>query len=217
MSEIVSLKRRARVAEGFRLILEGLGVDEDDPHFKGTPERAARACYDELCKGLTRLNEPKIETFPANGADEMVILRGIPVRSLCSHHLLPFYGKASIAYVPGNDRLLGLSKLSRITDYWSRRPQVQENLTVQIADHVAQLVGVLIPEEFPKEGGPPRGYVVDSGSGGVGVIIRAVHMCMQLRGVNHTGEMITSAVRGIFLSKPEVRAEFLRLEQCHDL
>lgn len=182
-----------KLVEGFRLILEGLGLDpSNSPHLKNTPERAARAWYHELCAGLTS-EVPKITTFPSK-IKQMVVLRDVPIRSLCAHHLLPFYGHAVIAYIPGNHKLLGLSKLSRIANYWARRPQVQEELTDQIADYLAKLV-------MPKDGS----------AGGVGVIIQARHLCMEFRGVNHAGMMVTSALRGIFHTMIDVREEFLRL------
>lgn len=191
--------KEALVAYGFRRVLQGLGLDLEDPHLKETPERAARAWYNELCSGITQ-PKPKITTFPVEG-DEMVLLTDIPVRSLCSHHLLPFYGTAAVAYIPGtNNVLLGVSKLSRVVDYWARRPQVQEALTVQIADYLAKVLGV---EDN-------RGMAHVS-SGGVGVVLRAEHMCMSCRGVKHKGEMITSAMRGVFFSNPQTRAEFLQL------
>lgn len=187
---------------GFRLVVEGLGLDLSNPHIAETPERAARAWYHELCSGITH-GLPKITTFPSD-MDEMVMLRAIPIRSLCMHHLLPFYGHATIAYIPGAGKIFGVSKLSRIADYWARRPQVQEQLTAQIADHIAELVM-----------GPPQGPVHEPENalyrGGVGVIIRANHMCMELRGVQHEGDMVTSALRGIFRESFEVRTEFLRL------
>ncbi len=99
------------VAAGFRIVLEGLGIDPDgDPHMKDTPMRAARAWYNELCAGITRGRNAEVEftTFPTE-SEEMVMLRGIPIRSVCSHHLLPFYGTATIAYIPGTGRLLGLA------------------------------------------------------------------------------------------------------------
>lgn len=183
-----------KVAEGFRLILEGLGMDLDSPHVRGTPERAAKAWWQEICRGLTE-EPPRLTTFPSE-SDQMILLRGIPIRSLCSHHLLPFVGEASIAYIPGKGEILGLSKLSRIADFWARRPQVQEELTEQIADAVAAKV-MMLPS-CPD-------------LGGVGVLIRANHMCMELRGVKHSGDMVTSALRGVFRLEPEVRAEFLNL------
>jgi len=206
-----------KLVEGFYLILEGLGLSpEDSPHLAETPQRAARAWYHELCSGLTH-KQPKITTFPST-VDEMVVLRDIPIHSLCAHHLLPFYGHAVIAYIPGKHQLLGLSKLSRIADYWARRPQVQEELTNQIADHLVKLVMAEPTSEAPvlselptveaaREAAEERPQFI----GGVGVIIRARHLCMEFRGVRHAGELVTSALRGVLRTQPETRAEFLRL------
>ena len=211
------------VAAGFRRILRGLGLDLDDPHVKDTPERAARAWYRELCSGLTG-GEPEITVFPTeDNVNGMIILRDIPVKSLCSHHLLPFIGRAVVGYIPGGDHILGLSKLSRIVNYWARRPQVQERLTQQIADDLWERVGgsgyeaQYVPPDFtiPVTPSSPTFASISTGefvfSGGVGVIIRARHMCMELRGVNHASDMMTSALRGKFLYEPQVRAEFLKL------
>lgn len=187
----------ATVLEGFRMVLRGLGVDLTDPHFKNTPYRVARAWYGELCRGLTT-EAPEATTFPVEGDQGMVILKAIPIRSLCAHHLLPYFGTASIGYITGNEQILGLSKLSRIADWQARRPSVQESLTQSIATSIYDKIRC----DGSKRGGKPRG--------GVGVVIRASHMCMALRGVNHTGEMVTSAIRGQF-EFHEVRAEFLKL------
>jgi len=184
-----------RVELGFRYILEGLGLDPTMPHLKDTPRRAAHAWFYELCQGMT-IPPPEITTFDSE-ADEMIMLQHIPIRSICAHHLLPFVGNATVAYIPGKKQIIGLSKLSRICNYWARRPQVQEDLTTQIADTVADLV----------MGKSKLGHM----QGGVGVIIRARHMCMELRGVEHTGDMVTSALRGVFLSG-DARIEFLRLD-----
>jgi len=127
----------------------------------------------------------------------MIMLRHIPIRSVCAHHLLPFVGEATVAYIPGGGKIIGLSKLSRIADYWARRPQVQEDLTAKIADYIAKLV-------------TQRARHRQKLKGGVGVIIRARHMCMELRGVAHQGEMVTSALRGAFLHG-DARHEFLQL------
>ncbi len=178
------------LAVGFAHILRGLGLDPNSPHLKDTPDRAASAWFNELCSGLTQ-PAPKITAFKSS-ADEMIVLQHIPIRSLCSHHLLPFYGQAAIGYIPGNGHILGLSKLSRIADYWARRPQVQEELTLQIANTIAELV-------------------TKPSLGGVGVVIRAKHMCMSLRGVTHDGPMVTSAMRGLFRKRATVRNEFLQL------
>jgi GTP cyclohydrolase I len=136
-------------------------------------------------------------TFPLKGKSEMVVSRGIPVQSLCAHHLLPFVGEATVAYIPLN-KVLGLSKLSRAVEYMARRPQVQEELTTGIADF---LLETLVEPRLPE---------VEMEGWGVGVVIRAKHFCVELRGAKHSSDMVTSALRGEFL-KPEVRAEFLSL------
>ncbi len=178
---------------GFKYILDGLGIDYSaDPHMRDTPMRAAKAWYDEICAGITG-DPPKITMFDSDN-DNMVILRDIPVRSVCSHHLLPFVGTACVAYIPGDGKILGLSKLSRIVNYHSRRPQVQEALTEQIADNVFNLVSCK----------------KNMSLAGVGVIVRASHMCMLLRGVNHAADMVTSSLRGRFLES-DLRSEFLAL------
>lgn len=208
-----------KVIKGFRLILEGLGLDLDDPHLKETPQRAARAWWFDLNEGITG-PEPKITTFPST-TDQMILLRNIPIHSYCAHHLLPFVGTATIGYVPGNGQILGISKLSRIANFFSRRPQVQEELTEQIANAIMVLV-MKKPEPRPdiedasltidEHQQAVREKIWPEGAeGGVGVVIRASHMCMTLRGVKHEGDMVTSALRGVFLSKPEARAEFLQM------
>lgn len=187
-----------KVERGYKLILEGLGLSLKDPHFKDTPQRAARAMFYELCAGLTN-SPPKITTFPMKkGArSEMVLSEKIPVRSFCAHHFLPFVGYATVAYIPHRE-LLGLSKLSRIVDHWARRPQVQEDLTTNIADDMVRLLFKVGSDWEPDFG--------------VGVVITARHFCMEVRGVNHPSEVTTSALRGAFL-EPEVRAEFLKLSR----
>ena len=182
------------VVEGYRLILKGLGLDPvENPHLRDTPERAAKAMYEELCIGLYAVR-PKITTFESNH-DQMILLKDVPILSLCAHHLLPFIGHADIAYVPGGKEILGLSKLSRIANWHARRPQVQEGLTEDIAEDLSRLV-------------------IRGKKGGAAVKIQANHMCMHLRGVKHPGNMVTSALRGVFLTKPEARAEFFSL--CRD-
>lgn len=180
-----------KIRNGVQQILEGLGVDLDSPHFVDTPDRVARAWTDELCIGLEQQSF-KLTTFPRNTDDfpNMVVLQHIPVKSLCAHHLLPFIGEATVAYIP-NKRLCGLSKLSRVVNFFSRKPQVQEELTSEVA-------------QFLKKELEPQG---------VGVIIKASHTCMELRGVNHSGIMTTSSLLGCFLKDGTVRAEFMALAQ----
>ena len=178
-----------KVKAGFTMVLEGLGVDHNDPHFRDSPERIARAWSDELCTGLKK-EQFHLTTFPMTKDDQpsMIVLQHIPVKSLCAHHLLPFIGEATVAYIP-NKLLCGLSKLSRTVDFFARKPQVQEHLTSDIATYLQE---TLHPQ-------------------GVGVIIKASHLCMEMRGVNHSGLMTTSTLLGGFLKDGTVRAEFMAL------
>ncbi len=189
--------RLAQVTAGYALILDGLYAPEgwrEDPHLRETATRAARALVDEVCGGMLLSSPPKMTTFPLLGDPEMVVSKGIPVKSLCAHHLLPFTGEAVVGYVPWK-KILGLSKLSRLVEWHARRPQVQENLTTMIAD---DLYNALFHGVGDK--------------GGVGVVIRARHLCMEHRGVGHTSDVVTSALRGCF-TEPEVRAEFLHFAE----
>jgi GTP cyclohydrolase IA len=164
-------------------LLDALGVDLTDESLQDTPRRVA-AAYSELLTPLPF--EPT--TFPNHeGYDELVVARSIPFHSLCEHHLLPFHGVAHVAYLPG-DRIVGLSKLGRVVESFARRLQVQERMTVQIADWI---------EEYLE----PRG---------VGVVLEAEHLCMSLRGVQKPGTMtVTSALHGIVRDDARTRQEFL--------
>jgi len=170
----------ARAAKQF---LEALGVSTDSPGLRDSPARMARAYAEMLTPRSFELT-----TFPNDEKyDELVVVKDIPVQSLCEHHLLPFTGAAQIGYLP-DERILGLSKFARVVELLTHRPQVQERLTQQIAtwleDHLA-----------PK---------------GVGVVIEAEHSCMTLRGVRASGAVTrTSALTGILRSNPATRAEFL--------
>ena len=164
-------------------LLLAFGADLEDESLRETPRRVA-AAYAEL---LTP--EPfQATTFPNDeGYDELVVARDIPFHSLCEHHLLPFVGRAHVAYLPG-ERIVGLSKLARVVDHFARRLQVQERLTVQIA-------GWLTETLQPK---------------GVGVVLEAEHLCMSLRGVQKTGsQTVTSALHGVVRDDARTRAEFL--------
>jgi len=186
---------KEKVRQGFQLLLEGLGVDLENTHFRKTAERSANAWVDELCSGL---GEKKflLTTFPTgkNYEPSMVVLQHVPVRSVCAHHLLPFFGEATVAYIP-DERLCGISKLSRIVDYFARRPQVQEELTSDITNFLCEK---LSPQ-------------------GAGVIVKATHLCMSMRGVSHDGVMTTSSLKGTFLSDGTVRAEFMALANTQSL
>jgi GTP cyclohydrolase I len=179
----------AKIEEGVKLILEGIGEDPDRPGLKGTPRRVA-LMYEEICAGLH--NDPRqfIHVIPAETHDEMVIVKDIPLFGICEHHLLPFSGVAHIAYIPRSGRIVGLSKLARVADMMAKKPQIQERLTTEIAD--------LLNEELT-----PKGVMV---------VIEAEHMCMQMRGIKKPGsKFITSALRGGFLKDPRTRSEAMAL------
>lgn len=184
VSAAPDLARAELAAEDF---LRALGMSLDSEHLLATPGRMARAWAEMLTPRAFDLT-----TFPnEEGYDEMVIVRGIPVRSICEHHLLPFTGRASIAYLPG-ERIVGLSKLARIMEHFACRPQTQERLTKQVAEW---LQDHLEPE-------------------GVGVVIAAEHSCMTLRGVQAMGtSTLTSALLGRLRDDPRSRQEFLSLSE----
>ncbi len=146
--------------------------------------------YEEVFSGLETDPKDLVTIFETEGHEEMVILRDIPFYSMCEHHLLPFYGKAHVAYAPRKDRLVGLSKLARIVETISRRPQLQERITTQVADTIMKAL-------------KPYGALV---------IVDAEHLCMTMRGVKKPGSrMTTSAVRGIFEKSVATRMEALQL------
>jgi GTP cyclohydrolase I len=180
----------ARIEKAVREILIAIGEDPDRDGLARTPERMG-SMYAEIFGGLHEDPAKHLTvTFEADH-DEMVMVRDIAMLSSCEHHLVPFAGKAHVAYIPGPDgRITGISKIARLVDGFARRPQVQERLTTQIAD---ALVEVLKPE-------------------GVLVMIEAEHFCMSMRGVKKPGALtVTSAVRGIFKSNPATRAEAMSL------
>lgn len=175
-----------RIERAVREILVAIGEDPERDGLLRTPDRVARM-YAEIFAGLH--DDPRRHltvTFEAQH-DEMVMVRDIPLYSCCEHHLVPFHGRAHVAYIPGPDgRITGLSKLARLVEGFAARPQVQERLTTQIAD---ALMEVLQPD-------------------GVFVVIEAEHLCMSMRGVRKPGSLtVTSAVRGLFKVNPATRAE----------
>ena len=178
-----------RIEAAVREILEAIGEDPDRDGLLKTPSRVAKM-YAEVFSGLREDPVHHLEVQFEADHDEMVMVRDIPFYSMCEHHLLPFVGKAHVAYVPGeNGKITGLSKLARLVDAYARRPQVQERLTSQVVD---KLVEVL----------EPRGALV---------VVEAEHQCMSMRGVQKPGSLtITSAVRGLFLSEA-TRAEAMQL------
>ncbi|PKQ37951.1 MAG: GTP cyclohydrolase I FolE [Actinobacteria bacterium HGW-Actinobacteria-1] len=181
---------REKIEQGVRLILEGVGEDAGREGLLDTPRRVADM-YAEIFAGLGQdAAEHFCVTFN-EGHQEMVLVRDIPLYSVCEHHLLPFIGRAHVAYIPGKDgRICGLSKLARVVDVFAKRPQVQERLTSQVADTI---VKHLAPQ-------------------GVMVVIEAEHLCMSMRGVQKPGAITTtSAVRGIFATNIATRAEAMSL------
>ena len=180
----------AKIEEGVRLILEGIGEDVTREGLVKTPERVARM-YAECFAGLNADPAQFFETTFDEGHQEMVLVRDIPFYSMCEHHLAPFFGKAHVAYIPAPDgRVCGLSKLARLVELYARRPQVQERLTSQIADTLVE-------------------YLDCSGAL---VVLEAEHMCMSMRGVKKPGsKTTTSAVRGSFRSNHATRDEALSL------
>jgi GTP cyclohydrolase I len=181
---------RAAVSE----ILIAIGEDPERDGLLATPERVANM-YEELFSGLHDDPARHLEVTFAAEHDEMVMVRDIPFASLCEHHLVPFLGKAHVAYIPAEDgRITGLSKLARLVDGFARRLQVQERMTTQIADAIAEVLS-------------PRGVLV---------VIEAEHLCMSMRGVKKPGTVtITSSVRGLFRSDVATRAEAMQFIRGH--
>lgn len=174
-----------KIKQAVRLFLEGIGEDPEREGIKGTPGRVAKMCEDVL-SGTGKDPHQILSILTAERHDEIILLRDIPLYSFCEHHLLPFTGKAHIAYIPKGGRVTGLSKLARVISVLSQRLQVQERLTTQIADAVNHTL-------------KPKGVMV---------IIEAEHLCMSIRGVRKPGTTtITSVVRGLFRENAATRAE----------
>ncbi|GGX12302.1 GTP cyclohydrolase 1 2 [Pigmentiphaga litoralis] len=173
----------------YTAILEGLGEDPTREGLHGTPKRAAKAMQ-YLCQGYSQnLEEIVNGALFTSDTSEMVLVKNIELYSLCEHHLLPFIGKAHVAYLP-NGKVLGLSKVARIVDMFARRLQIQENLSRQIAEAVQEVTGAM----------------------GVAVVIEAQHMCMMMRGVEkQNSSMVSSVMLGEFRNNPATRAELLHL------
>jgi GTP cyclohydrolase I len=179
------------IEEHMKIMMVTLNIDiRDDPNSKDTPHRFAKMLINETMSGRYG-PEPKITTFPnTQGYDQAIMSGPIRIESMCSHHWQPFIGEAYIAYIP-DDTVVGLSKLSRIAIFYAKRPQIQEELTEQIANHVEKVLG---------------------NSKGVAVMIRSQHQCMTCRGVHDiNAKMTTSALRGAFKEDPATRAEFYEM------
>lgn len=180
---------REKIEKAVRDILEAIGEDPDREGLRETPNRVARM-YEEVFSGLSEDAHTHLKLFNEPGNDEMVVVRDIPLYSMCEHHLLPFVGKAHIAYIPEDGRIIGLSKLARIVNVYAKRPQVKERLTTQIADFLYD----------------------ELGAKSVAVIIEAEHLCMTMRGAKAAGAVTqTSALRGAARSDARTRSEVMSL------
>ena len=180
---------KERIERAVREILLAIGEDPDRAGLVETPKRVANM-YEEIFGGLHDDPRRHLKLFDEGNNDEMVVVRDIPMYSMCEHHLLPFIGKAHIAYIPSDGRVIGLSKLARIVDSFSKKPQLQERLTSQIADFL------------DKELSPQ----------GVAVVIEAEHLCMTMRGARAAGAKTqTSALRGSMRKDAKTRAEAMAL------
>jgi len=178
-----------KIKKGVGLILQGLGEDVDTPRLRETPARAA-AMFAEVLSSTGKEPADFLKCLTEEEHDEMVILKDIPIYSLCEHHLLPFSGKASIAYIPKKGKIIGLNTLGYLVDFLAKRLQLQERLTKQIADTLVQALDPM----------------------GVMVVIKAEHLCMTMRGVKKPGSLtITSAVRGVFRENLGPRQEAMSL------
>lgn len=181
---------KKRIEAAVREILDALGENPDREGLLDTPARVARM-YEEVCAGMHE--DPNLHLrrqFDVIGDDEMVIVRDIPFSSFCEHHLLPFFGKAHVAYIPSNGKVTGLSKVARVIEGYARRLQIQEQLTNQVAD----------------------AFVDELNVKAVLVVMEAEHTCMTIRGIKKPGSVtVTSAVRGTMKTDPRTRAEALEL------
>jgi GTP cyclohydrolase I len=180
---------KARIEAAVREILIAIGEDPDREGLVETPRRVANM-YEEVFSGMAEDPRAHLKLFTEQQPDELVTVRDIPLHSMCEHHLLPFVGKAHIAYIPSDGKIIGLSKLARIVNVYAKRPQVQERLTTQIAD--------FLYEELEAKS--------------VAVIIEAEHLCMTMRGIKAAGSQTqTSALRGMARSDARTRAEVMSL------
>lgn len=180
---------KEKIRKAATMILEAIGEDARRKDLLETPERVAEM-YEEILSGMQADPQKELEVVLDHKHEEIVLLKGIPLYSVCEHHLLPFIGKAHVAYIPKGGRVTGLSKIARVVEILSKRLQVQERLTTQIA-------GVIMEKLRPL---------------GVMVVIEAEHLCMSMRGVKKPGIMtVTSAVRGIFKENEKTRSETLAL------
>lgn len=181
-------EKAEQIAEHFAEIMRIMGLDIEDPHLHETPQRVGRM-FMEIFRGLQDKHQPSITCFPnLERYSNIVMVKDIDFFSMCSHHMIPFFGKAHVGYIPG-EKIIGLSKIARIVEFYSRRPQLQERLTEQIIDFLQKKLDPI----------------------GVIAVLEARHLCMEMRGVEKPGALTTtSAIRGHFRNK-SARQEFLDL------
>jgi len=180
---------KEKIIKAVRMIIEEIDPEPDRSELKRTPERVA-TMYEDIFSGSYINPEDVLSILLSEKHDEIVLVKDIPIYSMCEHHMLPFFGKAHIAYIPKNNRITGLSKLARIVDVYAKRLQIQERLTTSIADFIMKRL-------------KPYGVIV---------VIEAEHLCMIMRGVKKPGSYtITSAIRGIFKENEKTRSEALSL------
>ncbi|OGX40170.1 MAG: GTP cyclohydrolase I FolE [Omnitrophica WOR_2 bacterium RIFCSPLOWO2_01_FULL_41_12] len=180
---------KKKIEKAIKEILEAIGEDPKRKDLQDTPRRVAEM-YEEILSGMHQDPEKELEVILEQKHDEIILLKNIPLYSICEHHLTPFMGRAHLAYIPKQGRVTGLSKLARVVDILSKRPQVQERLTTQIADIIMSKL-------------KPQGCMV---------IIEAEHLCLSMRGVRKPGTLtVTSVVRGVFKENEKTRQETLAL------
>lgn len=180
-----------KIEQGFKIILEGLGEDPSREGLLATPARVARA-YQEMLSSIGKSPEGLLDTQFTEDYDEMILLKDIPFVSMCEHHFLPFIGTAHVAYIPRN-KIVGLSKLARVVDFYARQPQIQERMTRQIAEFIRDTIDPV----------------------GVAVVLESSHSCMTMRGARKPGsKMLTSQLLGAFKKNEKTRAEFMSLIRC---
>lgn len=186
--EFVALDPRIKAEELVTGLLEFVGEDPDREGLSKTPHRVIKS-YSELFRGYSQSPEDIMTTFEADGYDQIVILKNIELYSMCEHHMLPFIGVAHVAYIP-NKRVIGISKLARLVDIYSRRLQIQERIGNQVTDALMKYLEPL----------------------GAACVIEASHLCMRMRGVGKQNSvMTTSSLRGVFMDKKEAREELMQL------
>lgn len=180
---------RTQIEEAVRLILEAIGEDPNREGLLDTPKRVAKM-YEEVFSGLNEDPKVHFETIFSEDHEELVLVKDIPFYSMCEHHLVPFFGKAHVAYIPQNGRVTGLSKLARAVEAVAKRPQLQERITSTIAESMMEKL-------------EPHGVMV---------VVEAEHMCMTMRGVKKPGsKTVTTAVRGSLANDVNARSEILSL------